>query len=274
MARLTRKSRSEELDAERELERGVRARRSRARRSSRPDTKDDKAEKQPAADWPFVEAVLASPHARTSYLYGPPGVGKTWVAMHSGLNGRDMYAVTLTPETPSSELRGSWMPQGDGFVWQDGLFVRAMKTGARIVINEVAYASSDVLAILHPVLESKETAQLTLPNLETVVPAEGFQVVCTDNCPVDQLPEALQDRFRAVLRVDRPHPDALARLQPDLREAALRTFDLEPDRAISVRGWLAVQDFESELGRERACWAVFGRERGDQIHKALQLGAS
>jgi MoxR-like ATPase len=225
-----------------------------------------------ANDWTFVEAVLDSAVARTIYLWGPPGVGKTFVASRSSREDRDVYVVTLTPETPAAELRGFWMPKGGEFVWQDGVFVEAMRAGARVVINEIAHASHDVLAILHPVLESRETAELTLPNLETIRPADGFQVVCTDNLPPSQLPPALCDRFNSFLHVDRPHPDALARLPEDLREAALRTFDLESERAVSVRGWLSVLDFDEEFGREEAFRVVFGRERGDQIYNAMLLG--
>lgn len=223
-------------------------------------------------DWEFVEEVLASPLAHTIYLSGPPGIGKTYTAYRSGLRGRDVFSISLTPETPAAELRGFWMPKGDRFVWQDGVFIDAMRKGARVVINEIAHASHDVLAILHPVLESRETARLTLPNLETVSPAEGFQVVCTDNLPIEQLPESLRDRFTSVLHVDRPHPDSLAVLSADLREAALRTFDLEAERAVSIRGWLSVQAFEADFGLEKACRAVFGRERGDQIFRATVLG--
>ena len=223
-------------------------------------------------DWNFIEQVLASPCAHTVYLWGPPGTGKTFTACRAGLDGRDFFSISLTPESPASELRGFWMPKGDRFVWQDGPFIDAMRKGARVVINEVAHASHDVLAILHPILESRKTAQLTLPNLETVSPAEGFQVICTDNLPIDQLPEALRDRFTSVLRADRPHPDALASLSEDLREAALRTFDLESERAVSVRGWLSVQAFEKDLGRQNACRAVFGHERGEQIFRATVLG--
>jgi MoxR-like ATPase len=246
-------------------------------RHSKKTDKTDKADKTdkeltPADDWTFVEEVLASPLADIIYLSGPPGVGKTYTAYHSGLNGREVFSVSLTPETPSAELRGFFMPKGDQFVWQDGVFIDAMRKGARVIINEIAHASHDVLAILHPVLESRKTAQLTLPNLETVSPAEGFQVVCTDNLPIEQLPEALRDRFNCSLHVDRPHPDSLAALSPNLREAALRTFDLESERAVSVRGWLSVQAFEAEFGLQKACRAVFGRERGEQIFRATVLG--
>jgi MoxR-like ATPase len=248
--------------------------------ASTPRTTTSKARKKNgkagsgSSDWEFVEKVLASRHANTVYLWGPPSVGKTFVSVRSGLGDREVFVITLTPDTSAAELRGFFMPKGNEFVWVDGVFIKAMRSGARIVINEIAYASSDVLAILHPVLESRATAQLTLPNLETVYPAEGFQVVCTDNAPMEQLPAALQDRFKSCLHVTEPHPDALARLPEDLREAARRTFDLEADRAVSLRGWLAVHEFEAEFGREFALRAVFGRQRGAQIFRATVLGGA
>ena len=190
------------------------ARAARARRASRsapsaasdsPATesgsKSARAKAPPADDWAFVERVLASPVADAVYVWGPPGTGKTFAACHADRGGRELFNVTLTPETPAAELRGFFVPRGVEFVWQDGVFVEAMRKGARLVINEVAHASADVLAILHPLLESRETARLTLPNLETVVPAPGFQVVCTDNLPPDHLPPALRDRFKSLLHV-------------------------------------------------------------------------
>lgn len=239
--------------------------------ATRPSKKTE--EKHPNGDdWAFVEEVLSSPLAHTIFLWGPPGIGKSYMAYRCGLAGREVFSISLTPETPAAELRGFWMPKGDQFSWQDGVFIDAMRKGARVVINEIGHASHDVMAILHPILESRKTAQLTLPNLETVSPADGFQVVCTDNLSIDQLPEALRDRFDSVLHVDQPHPDSLASLSADLREAALRTFDLESERAVSIRGWLSVQAFEVEFGLQKACRAVFGRERGEQIYRATVLG--
>ena len=106
------------------------------------------AKPSPSADWDFVEEILASPLAHTLYLSGPPGIGKTYTAYHSGLKGREVFSVSLTPETPAAELRGFWMPKGDQFVWTDGVFLAAMRKGARVVINEISHASHDVLAIL------------------------------------------------------------------------------------------------------------------------------
>jgi MoxR-like ATPase len=228
-------------------------------------------ERSAQVDWALVERALACELLGRIYLYGPPGIGKTFVAYHSGRIQRDVYAVTLTPETPAAELRGTYLPRGDELAWHDGPAIRALKVGARLVLNELSHASDDALAFLHPLLESPETARLTLPTGETLTPAPGFHVVVTDNCAPDGLPAALQDRFDALLGVSEPHPDAFARLSPALREPARRSFSLGEDRRVSVRAWLTLDAVRGELGLRDACTVVFGAERGSQIFDALSL---
>ncbi len=222
-------------------------------------------------DWPLVEQVLASEIVNRVYLFGPPGIGKTFVAYHKGRIQRGLYAVTLTQEMPFSELRGSYLPKGGEFPWVDGPAVKAMREGARLVLNELSHASDDALAFLYPVLETPESARITLPTNETVRPADGFSVVVTDNEPPDALPAALRDRFDAFLEVREPHPEALETLSEPLREVARRGFALEDERRISLRGWLILDRLRHTLGLANACLVVFGAERGSQIHDAIVL---
>jgi len=231
----------------------------------------DPKELAPVTDWGFHENVLRSPNVRTVYSWGPPGFGKTWAAYHVGLRG-PLFALTLTEDTPAAELRGHYLPVGTGMEWRDGPAILALRLGARLVINELTHGSPDVLSLLHPLLENPDTARLTLPTGETVQPARGFQLIATDNLPPEELPPALRDRFDCILEVREPHPAALAMLDERLRGAAMRSFTLEPDRRISLRGWLSVQRLSREFGLKVACQAVFGPARGAQIHDGLILG--
>jgi hypothetical protein len=96
-------------------------------------------------------------------------------------------------------------------------------------------------------------------------------VVATDNRGPEHLPEPLQDRFMALLRVTEPHPDALAKLSPDLRELAEASLSIPSDRRITGRDWAHLQMLEAEFGRRDACLLVFGPERGEMIFEAIQL---
>ena len=222
-------------------------------------------------DWPFIVRLLGEEKIRTLLLHGPPGTGKTYACYTMGRIHNGVYAITLTEETPAAELRGTWMPRGNEFVWVDGPCTQAMREGARLVINEISHGSDDVLALLYAVLESAETARLTLPTNETVFPAPGFNVCATDNAGPEKLPGALRDRFDSIQEVDAPHPDALARLSEPLQRAAVQSFGLEPERAVSIRSWLKLEELREVLGLTDACRAVFGRERGSLIHDALVL---
>lgn len=226
-------------------------------------------------EWAFAERVLSCPAARVVYIWGRPGTGKTHAAYYLGTTSNGIFPLTMTQDTPSSEARGHYVPEGDRFVWQDGMFTAAMRAGGRLIVNEITHAPAEILALAYAVFESPETAQLMLPTGEIVRPAPGFQVVVTDNEPPNALPEALQDRFNAKLEITTPHPDALARLRPELRHAAERTLNLDDERRIGLRAWLDVERLAApgQLNLKDACRAVFGAPRGAQVYEAIVLAA-
>ncbi len=228
-------------------------------------------ERTATVGWSLVERVLASKSVARIHLSGPPGVGKTYAAYRHGRTERGVYACTLTQETPAAELRGTYLPRGEEIVWHDGPVILAMRQGARLVLNELSNASDDAFAFLHPVLEHEETARLTLPTGETIVPAADFHVVVTDNLPCDTLPPALRDRFDVRLEVGEAHPEALEALSPVLREVARRSLGLDEDRRVSVRAWRVLDRLRHELGLDLACTAIFGPGRGGHVRDALKL---
>jgi MoxR-like ATPase len=257
----------------------TKSRRARAKAAPAPSVPEpsanDAASTPPAGvDWKRVERILHCLLFRVLYLHGPPGIGKTWAAYHLAPSPNGVLSVSLTEDTPAMELRGHYVQTPRGMEWRDGNFVAAMRRGATLVVNEPTHAADDVRSFMHPVLESPETAELTLPTGEVVKPAPGFRVILTDNQPPEDLPEALRSRINARLHILRPHPSALARLSPEIRRAAEATFDLEEARRVSLREWLMLEAARHELGLDEAAIAVFGDERGPQLLDALELCAA
>ena len=243
----------------------------RRRGSAKGSESNSPIEKTPT-DWELVETLLGAEEMRTMFLYGDPSLGKTYAAYHFGREGEEIYAITLTEDTPAAELRGHYVPVEGRLEWRDGPFTAAMRGGHRLVINEITHGPPEAHSLLYPVLESMETARLTLPTNETIRPAPGFQVVVTDNLTPDELPEALQDRFQCTIEITEPHPNAFDALPEDLRQAARRSYALEPSRRVTIRRWLAIDRLRPVVGLHKACQAVLGTERGDQIIAALNLG--
>ncbi len=220
--------------------------------------------------WDVLGAVLAL--TRRALLYGPPGTGKTAAGIKSGVQeGQKVYAITLTDETPMTELRGHFVMKDGTFVWQDGIAIRAWREGARLVLNEIDHAGGDVQSFLHVVLDDPELANLTLPTGEIVRPAAGFQVIATMNGTPEDLPFALRDRFPVAVEVNEVHPDAIGRLPEDLQRAAKNTaLSPDPERKISVRLWFEFASLRAKLKDEpMAAKACFGA-RAPEVMKTLE----
>lgn len=233
--------------------------------------------------WSEVEKVIASGAAPRVLLFGPPGTGKSYVGStltppHKGEKEKSVFTVTVTPEMSASEIRGHFVPKGGNFQWIDGPGVAAWREGTRLVLNEIDQASSDVMTMLHVILDDPDFARLTLPNetLEEVRPQTGFTVVATTNAenPATVLPEALFDRFPVQIRVKDVNPKALAALPKDLRAAAKElAAHADPTRRIGLRAWQAFAQLREAVGEELAAKAVFKTKAMDVLNGLKLAGA-
>jgi len=223
--------------------------------------------------WRLLEIIL--PYATRLLLHGPPGTGKTHLAIHHHLDASaGVVSITVTEETPAAELRGHFVPHGDRFVWHDGPAIRAWRSGARLVLNEIDHAGADLLSFLLVLLDDAGSARIDLPNGETVTPAPGFSVIATMNGDPETLPAALRDRFATCVQVNEVAPGALAVLPPDVRRAARATVALPEERRVSVRAWLTFALLRVQTGDERAAAeAVFGKRAGEVLDALRIAGA-
>ena len=199
-------------------------------------------ENMESKQWNLLSAALECATLRTLFVHGPPGTGKSFGAYTIGLRGRPLFAVTLTEDTPAAELRGHYIPGADGrFAWHHGPGAQAFIDGGRLVVNEISHAAPDVQSLLYALGDSPDTARITLPTGETILPAPGFQLILTDNAGPEQLPAALRDRMDGTVKIETPNPVAILKFPEVLRSAIWTCATIgDESRRVSLRSWDAI----------------------------------
>ena len=225
-------------------------------------------EMQAGQCWVDVADVLAAGVGRV-LLYGPPGTGKTYAALKLGLTHGISERLVCTEDLTTGEITGTWLPAGASkWEWREGPAIRAWRAnggrGGRLVVDEVDRASGDALSTRW---RNPETGQW-------VKPGPDFSVVMTTNAEdLEDIPAALRDRFPVTLRIDRPHPNAVATLSDDLKEPALHGSLGDAARRVSLRSFYAFDQLRAHLGAPRAARLLFGEVHGQAILDALSIGA-
>ncbi|CAK5270478.1 unnamed protein product [Mycena citricolor] len=130
-------------------------------------------------------------HRQPTLLTSPPSSGKSLLLTHLSL----LLHTTLIPihlsdtSLDARSLLGSYMSsptQPGTFEWRDGALVRAMRQGKWIVLEDIDRATSEVLGVLKPLVESLGTskwigqrASVVVPGRERVLAADGFALFAT-----------------------------------------------------------------------------------------------
>jgi MoxR-like ATPase len=229
--------------------------------------------------WNDVNDVLAAGVLRV-LLYGPPGTGKTFAALKLGVTQGVPERLVCTEDLTTGEITGTWMPSGTGrWQWREGPAIRAWSNnsgrGGRLVVDEIDRASGDALSTLLAVTDSVESARWRNPETgQWVRPGTDFSVVMTTNVEeLIDIPAALRDRFPVAIRIDRPHPHAVASLSDDLRAPALNGSLGDPSRRMSLRSFYAFDQLRSSLGPEKAARLLFGVSGATAVLDALSIGS-
>jgi DNA polymerase III delta prime subunit len=138
--------------------------------------------------------------------WGPPETGKTHAAYEvAKLLKRDIVRGNCTPDTSGAEWRGFWAPSKDGFCWQEGLAVKAIKKNGILLIDDIHLAGPDLLAVLYPMLDRHP---IDLPNGEVVETSKAHVYATSNedprNLPVSELSEvamkSLGDMGECILK--------------------------------------------------------------------------
>jgi MoxR-like ATPase len=229
--------------------------------------------------WDLYDALLEAGCPRM-LNYGPPGTGKSYNACAwAAKRGFEALTVTLTEQTPMSELRGHFILKGSEYAWHDGIVSRAWRlsqtgVGVVLVFNEINEAGPDVETFLHNALDDPEFARIDLPTGDTLRPAKGKIVkIATMNGEPNTLREALRDRFPVKLNIMDVHPQALAALPDDVRALASHMTKQTGAKRLSIRPFVAFAELRERMPALHAAQAVFG-EAAHDIVAALAMGAS
>lgn len=140
-------------------------------------------------------------------LEGNPGVGKTTlVTALAKAIGKPLTRLNLSEQTDLMDLFGSDVPAEGGaagtFAWRDAPFLKAMKTGDWVLLDEMNLASQSVLEGLNAVLDHRGEVYVSELD-QTFRKHEDFRVFAAQN-PHHQgggrkgLPASFVNRFTVV----------------------------------------------------------------------------
>lgn len=206
-------------------------------------------------------------------LFGPPGTGKTYAGLTLGDVSGGAFRLICTEDMTAADVTGHFMPTANGtWTWLEGSVVKAWngdgRRGGRVVADEIDRAGGDVLSLLLNMFDSEPSASWQHPQTGTVHrPLLGFSVVMTTNIEdLEDLPRALRDRFPIAIRIDCPHPGALATLPCTLRIPASVSADAEAPRRFSIRSFRAFDYLQRNgFAIDRAARLVFGAVAQDVL---------
>ena len=225
--------------------------------------------------WQDLEDALNNGIDRV-ILFGPSGIGKTFAGLTIGDVEAGAFRLVCTEDMTNMDVTGTFLPDGKGGTkWLNGSAIKAWEgngiKGGRLIVDEIDKASGDVYATLLAMLDSPESASYEHPDTGRIHrPKDGFSAIMTTNVEnMGELPTALTDRFPIKIRINEPHPNALLRLSPDLREFARRMADAG-ERRISLRAFLAYDTMRKTLGAERSAVLTFG-DRAQSILDAIAI---
>jgi len=211
-------------------------------------------------------------------LFGPPGTGKTYAGLHMGDVSAGAHRLVCNEDMTAAEVTGHFLPSGDTWAWNDGSVIKAWNgngyRGGRVVADEIDRAGGDVFSLLLAMFDTVESASWEHPHTGQVLrPREGFSVIMTTNLEqMQDLPTALKDRFPVAIRINEPHPGALAVLPHDLREPARQSADADRSRRFSIRAFQAFDKLRKGMEQDRAARMIFG-DHASSILDAIRIEA-
>jgi len=222
----------------------------------------------------FEDAINAG--VNRIVLFGPPGTGKTYMGMHYGVpDGVLAHRLQCTVDMTEGKITGHMLPVSESkWEFNTGPLPRAWEEAGRVVVDEVDKVGGDAESLLLGMLDSPDSARWEHPITKKMWrPKEGFTAIMTTNLErMQDLPIALSDRFPVKIRINQPHPSALARLSQDIRRIAAASPDAKGERRFSLRAFEEFDKLRKQLGDAYAAKLIF-RSQAQGILDAIKVEA-
>jgi hypothetical protein len=160
-----------------------------------------------------IETIVGCNFFYPTYITGMSGNGKTVMVEQACAKLKRSYIrVQITPETDEDDLIGGFRLIDGETVFNKGPVIKAMETGAVLLIDEIDRGSSKIMC-LQGVLEGKPV--LIKKTGEMVSPSVGFNIIATANTKgkgsedgrfvtANIIDEAFLERF--VVTIEQPYP--------------------------------------------------------------------
>jgi len=161
-----------------------------------------------------IETVVKSREFYPTFITGLSGNGKTMMVEQACANANRQYIrVQITPETDEDDLIGGFRLIDGETVFQKGPVVKAMESGAVLMIDEIDRGSNKIMC-LQGVLEGKPI--MIKKTGQMVSPAPGFNVISTANTKgqgsddgryvaASIIDDAFLERF--IITIEQPYPN-------------------------------------------------------------------
>ncbi len=224
-------------------------------------------------DWETLEMIMRA-GARRVYIWGKPGLGKTFMAKRllQRITNKEPVEVTLFEDAVAQELLGHYVPVGNEFQWRFNSVGLAVVENKPLVVNELHRASQSVQDAFLSILD--DPARMTTP--EGKVEADELYIVATANEGPECLDPALYDRFDVKIQVKEPPEEVIELIDREVRGFGLTVSNSYSDDTdiISVRDALTVVKLvRNGIDFNHALKFVIGEDNAESIINAIKLNA-
>ena len=222
-------------------------------------------------DWKILEKIMKA-GARRVYIWGKPGLGKTFMAKRllQKITNKEPVEVTLFEDAVAQELLGHYVPVGNKFQWRFNSVGLAVAENRPLVVNELHRASQSVQDAFLSILD--DPARLTTP--EGSAECEELYVIATANEGPECLDPAIYDRFDIKVEVKEPPKEVLEIIDKEVKGLGLTVANSYKDDSdiVSVRDALTIVKLvRNGIELEEAISVVIGEKHAETVVSAIRL---